>query len=64
MFRGTFRSTGQNETEEVTTFPADYAGDVVRFTWQREGVALRIRVVNPPDPILRIVTEAHAWQPA
>jgi len=64
VFRGTFRSTGPNEIEETTTFPEEYAGDVVRFTWHREGAALRIQVLNPPDPILPILTETHAWQPA
>jgi len=64
VFRGTYRSSGLNEIEEVTTFPEDYAGDVVRFTWAREGANVRFTVVDPPDPILPILTETHPWQPA
>ena len=64
VFRGTFRASGPNEIEETTTFPPDYAGDVVRYTWAREGSGVRFRVVNPPDPLLPVLTETHPWQPA
>lgn len=64
VFRGTWRVSGPAEVEETTTFPEDYAGDVVRFTWQAEGAGIRFDVVNPPDPILPILTETHVWQPA
>ena len=63
IFRGTYRASGPNEIEETTTFPTDFAGDVVRFTWQPDGTGVRFGVVNPPDPILPILTESHAWQP-
>ena len=63
VFRGTYRASGPNEIEETTTFPTDFAGEVVRFTWQPEGTGVRFGVVNPPDPILPILTESHAWQP-
>ena len=63
VFRGTFRATGPNEIEETTVFPTEYAGDVVKITWQREGSAIRLKVLNPPDPILPILTETRAWQP-
>jgi len=63
VFRGTWRASGPNELEETTTFPPEYAGDAVRFTWAREGANLVLRVVNPPDPILPVVTEAHPWAP-
>jgi hypothetical protein len=64
VFSGTYRVTGPNEFEELTRFPEDYAGDVVRFTWTRDGENVRFSVVNSPDPILPILTEAHPWQPA
>ena len=63
VFRGTFHVTPDGEIEETTTFPTDYAGDTVRYTWQREGSAVLFRVVNPPDPILPVLTESHPWQP-
>ena len=63
VFRGTWRATGANGIEETTTFPPEYAGDVVRFTWAREGANLRLDVLDPPDPILPIHTEAHPWTP-
>ena len=63
IFRGTYRATGPNEIEETTTFPPEYAGDVVGFTWAREGTGVRFRVVNPPDPILPVVIETHPWLP-
>ena len=64
VFRGTYLPIGSNEIEEVTQFPEDYQGDVVRFTWTREGANVRFTVVDPPDPILPILTESHPWQPA
>jgi len=64
VFRGTYQAIAPNEIEEVTSFPEDYAGDVVRFRWAREGQNVRFTVVDPPDPILPILTETHPWQPA
>jgi len=64
VFRGTYRITGPNELEELTQFPEEYAGDVVRFVWARDGGNVRFDVVDSPDPILPIITEAHSWQPA
>ena len=64
VFRGTFRVIGSNEIEEVTQFPEDYAGEVIRFRWAREDVNVRFTVVDSPDPMLSILTETHPWQPA
>jgi hypothetical protein len=64
VFRGTFTAAGDGEMEQVTTFPPDYAGDVVRFTWSMEDGALVLGVPEPPDPILPIVVESHPWEPA
>ena len=46
------------------TFPTDFAGDVVNFTWKIEDGSLILKVVNPPDHILPIIMESHPWQPA
>jgi hypothetical protein len=63
VFKGTLEATGPNSFRQTTTFPSDFAGDVVDFTWSMKDGALLIKVVNPPDPILPIVTETHPWQP-
>ena len=63
VFRGTFRVTGDRQFEQTTTFPPEYAGEVVGFTWRLDNGALIMGVPNPPDPMLKIVTEAHPWQP-
>lgn len=64
LFRGTFTVAGDGVIDQTTTFPPDYAGDVVRFTWRMENGALVLGVPEPPDPVLAILTETHPWQPA
>ena len=62
VFRGTY-TVEAGQIVEVTTFPTDYAGDVVHYAWSRQGDALVLDVLDPPDPVLPILTEAHPWQP-
>jgi hypothetical protein len=64
IFRGTYTPTGDDSFDQATTFPPDFAGDVVGFTWRIEDGKLVLQVVNPPDPVLPAITEAHAWSPA
>jgi len=64
VFKGTWTVNGPDGFTQVTTFPQDYAGDAVDFTWTIEGGSLLLKVVDPPDPILPIITESHPWQPA
>jgi hypothetical protein len=64
VFKGTWTATGPDGFTQVTTFPQDYAGDSVDFTWRIENGSLVLKVVNPPDPILPVVMESHPWQPA
>jgi hypothetical protein len=64
VFRGTFTPIADGEMEQITTFPPEYAGDVVRFTWRMDGDDLVLGVPEPPDPILPIVVETHPWEPA
>jgi hypothetical protein len=64
VFKGTWTANGLDGFTQVTTFPQDYAGDAVDFTWKLESGSLVLKVVNPPDPILPIITESHPWQPA
>ena len=63
LFRGTY-TVGDGVIDQTTTFPPDYAGDVVRFTWRMENGALVLGVPKPPDPFLGMMTEMHPWQPA
>jgi hypothetical protein len=63
VFKGTFVATGPDSFRQTTTFPADFAGDVVDFTWSAEGGSLAVKVPQPPDHILGIIMESHPWQP-
>ena len=64
IFRGTWVATGSDGFRQDTTFPPDFAGDSVNFTWKIKDGALVLKVVNPPDPVLPILMETHPWQPA
>jgi hypothetical protein len=64
VFEGSWTATGPDGFSQVTTFPTDFAGDVVDFTWKIEDGALILKVVTPPDHILPIIMETHPWQPA
>ncbi len=64
VFRGTFTPVGDDAFDQATTFPPDFAGDVVRFTWRMEDGQLHLTVPDPPDPVLGILTAAHPWTPA
>ena len=64
VFRGTFTPVGDDAFDQATTFPPDFAGDVVRFTWRIEDGQLILAVPEPPDPVLPVVTGAHPWSPA
>ena len=59
LFRGTFEVAGDGLIDQTTTFPPDYAGDVVRLTWRMENGTLVLGVPEPPDPFLRMLTEMH-----
>jgi hypothetical protein len=63
VFRGTYTPVGDDAFDQITTFPPDFAGDVVRFTWRTEGGQLHLAVPDPPDPVLPVLTEAHPWSP-
>ncbi len=63
VFRGTFTPVGTDAIDQVTTFPPDFAGDVVRFTWRLEDGQLHLAVPEPPDEFLPIVVETHPWEP-
>ena len=63
IFRGTFRPTGPNAFEETTTFPTEYAGEVVKFEYKVEGDELSLTLIEPTtDPLLRFQVEVHPWK--
>jgi hypothetical protein len=64
VFRGTFTPVGDDAFDQTTSFPPDFAGDVVRFTWRTADGQLHLTVPDPPDPILPVLTESHPWVPA
>jgi hypothetical protein len=64
VFRGTFAPVGNDAFDQTTTFPPDFAGDTVRFTWRIEDGRLILAVPEPPDPVLPVLTAAHPWSPA
>lgn len=63
VFRGTWQATGDSTFRQTTTFPADFAGEVVDFVWRVENGNLVLELPEPPDPVLPIVMESHPWQP-
>jgi hypothetical protein len=64
VFRGTFTPVGDDAFDQATSFPPDFAGDVVRFTWRTADGKLHLTVPDPPDPVLPVITESHPWSPA
>jgi hypothetical protein len=63
VFRGTYAVTGSRELELRTEFPTDYAGDLVTVGWSLDSGNLRLRVVSPQDPLLKVNLETHPWAP-
>jgi hypothetical protein len=64
IFKGTYSPVGADAFDQLTSFPPDFAGDVVRFGWRTADGKLLLTVSDPPDPILPIVIGAHPWSPA
>ena len=63
VFRGTYEVPGARTMEMRTEFPADYAGDVVTVEWSVEAESLRLRLISPQDPLLKVNLETHPWAP-
>jgi hypothetical protein len=64
VFRGTFAPVGTDGITQTTAFPPEFEGDEVVLTWRVADGLLYLSLVEPPDPILRVTTEAHPWSPA
>ncbi len=63
IFRGTWVATGRDTFRQTTSFPADFADDVVDFTWRVDGGNLHLELPDPPDPVLPVIMESHPWTP-
>jgi hypothetical protein len=63
VFRGTYQVTGSRTMAMRTEFPADYAGDLVSVEWSMEAGNLRLRLISPQDPLLKVNLETHPWAP-
>ena len=63
VYRGTFTPTGADGIEERTTFPPEFVGEVLHYTWKREGRVVRFIILDAQDPMLPIVTNTYPWQP-
>jgi hypothetical protein len=61
VFQGTYRAVPGDVLELITTFPTDYAGDVVGVRWRLEGDKLHFELQYPDDEILRLNLEIHPW---
>ena len=64
VFRGTYNVTGADTIEMLTAFPADYAGDLVAVELTETSDGLAIKLLSPPDPLLRVQLESHVWAPS
>ena len=61
VFRGTYAVTGENIAEMQTTFPPEYAGDVVSMQLTEGSDGLAVKILSPDDPLLRLQFERHVW---
>lgn len=60
VFGGTWTVDGGNLVA-VTEFPTEYRDSGLHYTWAIEGSELRVDLLDPPDPMLPIIMEAHPW---
>lgn len=64
VFRGTWAETEPGILGLRTTFPPDYVGEYIVVRWTREADGLHVRLVEPPEPTLKVHFETHPWLPA
>jgi len=61
VFGGTFRVNG-DRLVAITEFPEQYRDAGIAYTWRLEpDGSVRFEVVDPPDPIIAVVTNTHPW---
>ncbi len=61
VFRGTYTVTGENIAEMRTTFPPEYAGDIVSMQLTEGSDGLAVKILSPDDRLLRVQFETHPW---
>lgn len=62
VFRGSYTVTGEDTVEMLTTFPPEYAGDLVSMRLSEGSDGLTVKVLSPDDPLLRVNFESHVWE--
>jgi hypothetical protein len=60
VFRGTWVVDGGTFVAK-TTFPEQYRDEGLHYSWTAAGDEVRFDLLDPPDPILPVVVETHAW---
>lgn len=60
VFSGTWRVEG-GDLVMVTEFPEQYRDEGLHFDYAVDGGSATFDLLDPPDPILPIVVEAHPW---
>ncbi len=60
VFEGTYELDG-GQFIQRTTFPEEYLGDRLVFSWRIDGDELQLELLNPDDEIVPVVMEAHPW---
>jgi hypothetical protein len=64
VFKGTWSETEAGKIRLRTTFPSDFVGESIDLGWEREGGELRLTLIAPQDPVMRVHFESHPWLPA
>ena len=60
VFQGTYVVAG-DQLVSTTTFPEQYRDAGLHYTWAIDGANLVLDILDPPDPMLPVVVEAHPW---
>lgn len=60
VFRGTYVVDGDSLVM-TTAFPEQYRDEGLHYTWAIDGERLTLDLLDPPDPMLPVVVEAHPW---
>jgi hypothetical protein len=60
VFRGTYTVAGGTFVA-TTSFPEQYADSGLHYAFTIDGAALRLDVLDPPDPIVELIAETHPW---
>jgi len=60
VFRGTYIVHG-SALVAITEFPAEFRDAGLHYAFTLEGSSVRFDILDPPDPMLPVIVETHAW---